>query len=197
MKNRKYPKVTGSWTYGHIIVPEKLIYIGSSDEPECCHRWKPSAYKEIELYPYIEKYGWDNIKHIVFKDGLTPEQAKQLEGLLIAQAKIDGWCINKNSSGGETRNRKLYDKQYRKQYYTEHKNEILECMKQYSKQQYSTPEGKIYRRVQSFNRYHPDRIIETPLEAKQKYLESGYIPNYIKNNDLTKVYRNSHSSPMV
>lgn len=30
MNNRKYKKVTGHWTYGHIVVPEKLIYIGSS-----------------------------------------------------------------------------------------------------------------------------------------------------------------------
>lgn len=26
--------------------------------------------------------------------------------------------------------------------------------------------------------------IETPLEAKRKYLESGYIPPYIKSDDL-------------
>ena len=235
--NRKYPKVTGSWTYGHIVVPEKLIYIGSSDEPECWMRWKPSGYEGTELQPYIEKHGWDNIKHIVFKDGLTPKQAKQLEDLLITQAKIDGWCINKMGSGWEWKdNRKEYDKQYRqehkeeikeyhKQYYQDNKNELeikgkayreahkdhkreydkvyrdlnkgklqkrreehkeerKEYNKQYHKQYGSTIEGKIYNRVNAFNYLHPDCKIETPLEAKQKYLETGYIPSYIKNNDL-------------
>ena len=175
---RKYPKVTGSWTYGH-IVPENLIYIGSSDAPECGKRWYPSGYEDTELQVYIEKHGWDNIKHIVFKDGLTPKQAEQLEDLLIAQATIDGWCINKQRSGGEARDN---PKEYHKQYYKEHKEEKHKYYQEYVKQQRSTPEGKIYKRVGNYNRYHTP--IETPLEAKQKYLETGYIPSYIKNNDL-------------
>lgn len=48
----------------------------------------------------------------------------------------------------------------------------------------ATPERKIYKRVSSFNRRHPDLAIETPLEAKTKYLETGYIPTYIKHDDL-------------
>ena len=179
---RKYPKVTGSWTYGHIVVPEKLIYIGSSDEPECCKRWQPILYKTTELYQYIEKHGWDNIKHIVFKDGLTPKQAEQLEDLLITQATIDGWCINKRGSGGYRRdNPKEYYKQKRRE---ENKEERKEYNKQYHKQYGSTIEGKIYNRVNAFNYLHPDCKIETPKEARQKYLETGYIPSYIKNNDL-------------
>ena len=47
-----------------------------------------------------------------------------------------------------------------------------------------TPEGKVYNRVNAFNQRHPDRAVETPLEAKLKYLETGYIPDYIKNDDL-------------
>lgn len=46
------------------------------------------------------------------------------------------------------------------------------------------PEFKIYDRVLVFNCRHPDRITETPLEAKNKYLEYGYIPTYIKSDDL-------------
>lgn len=210
--NRKYPKVTGSWTYGHIVVPENLIYIGSSDRKIISQRWNPSHYETTELQPYIEKHGWDNIKHIVFKDGLTPKQAKQLEDLLIAQAKIDGWCINKQGSGWEWKdNPKEYFKQYceehkeerkkqHKKYYEEYKEEIKLRVKQYReehkeeinekkrlyykehKEKWSTPENKIYTRVKDYNRKHTP--IETPLEAKQKYLETGYIPSYIKNNDL-------------
>lgn len=50
----------------------------------------------------------------------------------------------------------------------------------------SSPEQKIYNRVGTFNYLHPDKMIETPLEARRKYFATGYIPNYIKNNDLYK-----------
>lgn len=209
MGKRKYPKVTGSWTYGHIIVPEKLIYIGSSDEPECCYRWQPRGYETTELYPYIEKHGWDNIEHIVFKDGLTPKQAKQLEDLLITQAKIDGWCINKQGSGWEwkdnpkecrhnyykTHKEQLdnYSKKYHKNYYQEHKEEIKDKSRLYRKEHSeeinqkkvihrSKIENKIYKRVSNYNRNHTP--ILTPLEAKKMYELTGYIPDFIKNNDL-------------
>ena len=118
------------------------------------------------------------------------------------------------SGGYERDNRKEYQKRKNKEYYDEHKSEISVYKKKYikehlekyrnmrkkcyqnhineyqekgrknSKRQRSTPEGKIYDRVHAFNQRHPDKIIETPLEAKKKYLEWGYIPSYIKNDDL-------------
>lgn len=71
-------------------------------------------------------------------------------------------------------------KAYSKQWYEDHKEEL----KTYNKQLRSTPEGKIYNRVKAYNQYHPNEAIETPMEAKQKYLQWGYIPAYIKNDDL-------------
>ena len=85
--------------------------------------------------------------------------------------------------------------QYNKQYYQDHKEDIKESskhyreehkeeIKQYKKQDRATPAGKIYNRVHNYNYGHPDQIKETPLEAKNKYLEWGYIPDYIKNDDI-------------
>lgn len=71
-------------------------------------------------------------------------------------------------------------KEYNTQYYNEHREERLE----YDHKRNAKPERKIYTRVRNWNRTHPDEIYETPLEAKQKYMETGYIPNYIKNDDL-------------
>ena len=134
---RKYPKVTGYWVYGH-ITPNGKIYIGYSGRKQCGQRWQPIHYKDKSLEPYIEQFGWENIKHIVFKDGLTIEQALQLEDLLIIQATIDGWCINKRGSGGEWRkDPKKYYKQWweinkerraekNKIYRDSHKDEIRE-----------------------------------------------------------------------
>ena len=92
-------------------------------------------------------------------------------------------------------NKQDYYKELHKKYYDEHKEELRgkhkeyynktkDIKSKYSKQRNSTPEGKIYYRVSSFNRDHPDRKIETALEAKQKYLETGYIPDYVKNDDI-------------
>lgn len=70
---------------------------------------------------------------------------------------------------------------YRQEHLEERRKKNREFMKQY----YSTPEGKIYDRVRKYNRCHTP--IETPLEAKQKYLETGYIPSYIKSDDFASV----------
>lgn len=131
----------------------------------------------------ITEYGWENIEHKVLVDGLTKAQAEQWEDRIIQALSMNGMCINKNRSGGLYRD----DKQsYMKQWEEDHKEERKTYNKQryedYNKKRLSTPEGKIYNRVKSYNLYHTP--IETPMEAKQKYLEYGYIPTYIKNNDL-------------
>ena len=66
----------------------------------------------------------------------------------------------------------------------ENDQEWRENHKKIMRNRISTSEGKIYNRVNAFNHDHPDRAIETALEAKNKYLQTGYIPDYIKNNDL-------------
>lgn len=186
--------VNGHWVYGAIVIPVKEIYIGMSGRKYTSQRWKKRDYKTTALQPYIEQYGWDNIHFFVFKDGLTEKQAEQLEDLLITQARLDNWCINKQGSGGKYRDnplecRKEYDKKYReahkeeaKQYRETHKEERKLYDKQYNKQRLSTPEYKIYNRVKNYNRNHTP--IETPLEARNKYLEYGYLPSYVKNTDL-------------
>lgn len=87
--------------------------------------------------------------------------------------------LKEKSKEHRENNRKLLcEKQ--KEYYKKHTTERIE----YAKKWRSTPEGKIYGRVYSYNRKHPDQIKETPMEAKQKYLQWGYIPDYIKSDDL-------------
>ena len=159
-RKRKYPKTSGYFVYSHTI-PTKEVYIGMSKQ-QPFERWKKSYYKTKSLYPYIEQYGWENIEHRVLIDGLTKQQAEQVEDWFIRKATADGFCINTNRSGGIAR----------------------DYIKDYCKQWRSTIEGKIYNRVHNYNRNHPNKAIETPLEAKQKYLETGYIPTYIKNDDL-------------
>ena len=102
---------------------------------------------------------------------------------------------------------KQYHKEHpevKKKYYEDHSDEILEKKRQYyadhieERRAYrskrgSTPEWKIYGRVCSFNKRHPELAIETALEAKQKYLETGYIPDYVKNDDLINENNNNNN----
>lgn len=172
---RIYPKTTGYWVYIH-TTPNRMIYIGmSKQQPK--QRWKKLMYKGSSLEHYIAEYGWENIQHKVLIDGLTKNEAEQWEDKLIIALSMNGLCINERRSGGIKRDDK---KAYDKQRYEDHKEE----KKAYDKQRNSTPEGKIYMRVSAYNRYNPDKAIETPMEAKQKYLQWGYIPAYIKNDDL-------------
>lgn len=137
MGKRKYPIVKDTWVYGH-ITPDGMIYIGYSCCDKCWKRWRPTLYYYSELQLYIDKFGWDNIKHLVFKDGLTEEQGRLLEGLLINQAMKDGWSINKIGSGGlycDGNNDKYMlkgkNKEYMKAWYEANREQQLEYAKAY------------------------------------------------------------------
>ena len=109
---RNYPKTTGYYVYKHIL-PNAMYYPGmSSQQPY--NRWQPSDYKTTSLQPYIEYFGWDNIEHVIVADGLTKEQAEQLENQLIEEGKMNGLCINKNNSGGYRRDN---PKEYQREFY--------------------------------------------------------------------------------
>lgn len=228
--------------YDHFILPVKLHYYGYTGKDIHTRKTKGN-YKRTTLQFYLNQYGWDNINTTIVTEGLTKKEAELLEDKLIKEGWERGDCINKQGSGGESRDnpkeyrktidkkrnktqhRQKYRKQYNAQYYQEHKEKMLEHSKQYQKehneelkikrfqyiqnnkerikekgveyyqtnkdeirkkqkQYFSTNEGKIYMRVKNYNRYYPDRKLITPLEAKEMYILTGYIPNFIKNDDL-------------
>lgn len=182
------------------------------------NRWQPRQYKTTALWPYIEKYGWDNIEHIIVFESNNRNKAYEIEDLMILFYHSICKCINKRRSGHikatdkKAYNRMLIKELRRSSEYRERERKYakkyakirLELCKKRQKDKYAndpewverhreavrkniqTPEGKVYNRVSSFNQRHPDSIIETPLEAKRKYIESGgtIIPQYIKYDDL-------------
>lgn len=152
-------------------------------------RWKPSHYKQGLFGRYVKKYGWDNIEHIVAADGLTYSKSRQVEDNLILFYSSIGKCLNSQRSGlVKASDRCAYYRRYNsesgrmRKYYR--KPGVRDRRLQYEREKLTTPEGRIYNRVASWNRRHPERVTETPMEAKRKYLETGYIPAYIKNDDL-------------
>lgn len=184
---RKYPKTEGYWLY-IIRIPNDMYYVGISRRRYASQRFHPSQYKDTVLQLFIKQFGWQNLEKKIIKDNLTKEQALYWEGVFINMYRKLGIGINKLNSGGEWSKDPLeYYKSYRKikkEYCSEYNKKYRETHKNELKKRWFKSENKIYNRVNSYNHNHPDKITETPLEAKQKYLTSGYIPTYIKSDDL-------------
>lgn len=71
--------------YKH-IAPNGKIYIGQTGQKNPKRRWqKGEGYKpNAHFYNAIQKYGWDNIEHVIVATGLTKKEADWLEKYLIA-----------------------------------------------------------------------------------------------------------------
>lgn len=145
---KKYPKTTGYYPYYHRL-PNKMCYFGMSNQ-QPSKRWTPSSYKTTALGPYIEEIGWDNIEHGIITDGLTKHQAEVIEDWFIKNAIKDGFCLNKQRSGGRYRdNKREYKREYRKtvkyqEYHREY--EKTEKRKVYLHEYRQRPEVKQHRR---------------------------------------------------
>lgn len=139
MSKKIYPNTTGYYCYCH-ITPDEMFYIGKSGQ-QPSKRWKPSLYKDCSLGLYIKQFGWENIRHVVLKDGLTKDQAIKLEGLLIEEAKRQGFCINQQHSGGKARdNIREWHREYTQ------RPEVKEHKRKYDCEYHKTNKFKEYQR---------------------------------------------------
>ena len=71
--------------YVHITPTNKKYFGVTSQKPQVRFGNNGSGYKRCTLfYRAIQKYGWENIKHIVLIDNLSKEWAESLEKLYIS-----------------------------------------------------------------------------------------------------------------
>ena len=129
--------------YQH-VTPDGMYYFGATNNIK--RRWSRNGaeYKGTALQPYIEKFGWDNIQHIVLFKDQTKENALWIEDFLIETAREDGVCINKQRSGliskeegyNQDRNQKYYEqnkdkiRKQRQQRYQKNREKELEQSRQ-------------------------------------------------------------------
>ena len=106
------------------ITPDGMHYYGVTCQ-KVERRWRGNGryYKTTSLQPYIEKYGWNNIKHIVLFENLSKEDALKIEDSLILSGREKGTCINKQRSGNVSKE-EGYDREYRQQHYEQNKEQI-------------------------------------------------------------------------
>ncbi len=162
--------------YQH-VTPDNMYYFGATQNVE--RRWSRNGaeYKGTGLQPYIEKFGWDNIQHIVLFRDQTRENALFIENFLIETAREDGVCINKQRSGyvskeeGYHKNQcNQYYKQNREkelkrkqEYYQKNRDEILEQKRDYYQK---NREKKLEQRRQRYQR----------KKEEQQLKELGCLP---------------------
>ena len=182
--------------YQH-VTPDGMYYFGQTQNVE--KRWSNngSLYKRTALQPYIEKFGWDNIQHIVLFREQTKENALWIEDFLIETAREDGVCINKNRSGLVSKEEGYSQEYYEqnkdkfKEYYEQNKDKIREyqqeyCQKNkdkkqdYDKQYYEQNKDKKLKYQQEYYEQNKEQI----REQQKQYQE--------QNKDKIKEYRQQY-----
>lgn len=75
--------------YQHLF-PNGKSYVGITCQP-VKRRWRKgkSYSSNLRLTNAIKKYGWDNIQHIIIADGLSQEEACDIEIKMIAEMKLN------------------------------------------------------------------------------------------------------------
>lgn len=93
------------WVYIHTF-PNGKRYIGQTVQIRVKHRWgNGSQYKSTPyLFNAISKYGWDNIKHTVYKVD-TVEEMDYLERYLIRYYNSDNKKYGYNIAPGGSKNK--------------------------------------------------------------------------------------------
>ena len=127
MSNKKTYKV-----YIH-TTPDGMVYVGVTGQ-DIKERWRPILYKGMSLYPYIEQYGWEAIKHEVIYTCEDKDEAYQVEEEMRKYYEEKGCCINKNRSGLIKKDEKAYRQQYipdyNRQWQQDHRKERAAYMRQ-------------------------------------------------------------------
>ena len=169
--------------YQH-ITPDKMYYFGATQNVE--RRWRNNGaeYKRTALQPYIEKFGWDNIQHIVLFKDQTRENALWIEDFLITTAQEDGVCINKQRSGLVSK-----EEGYSREYYETNKEQIREQKQQYYEQNkdkfkeyYETNKEQIREQKQQYYEQNKDKRKDY-LEQNKDKIRKQRQQRYQKNRD--------------
>ena len=171
--------------YQH-VTPDGMYYFGTTQNVE--RRWSNNGaeYKGTALQPYIEKYGWENIQHIVLFKDQTRENALWIEDFLITTAREDGVCINKQRSGLVSKE-EGYNQDRNQKYYEQNKDRIREYRREYNREYYEQNKDK----RKDYLEQNKDRIRKQRQQRYQKNREKelehqrGY---YQKNRDKRKKY---------
>lgn len=168
--------------YQH-VTPDGLYYFGTTSNIK--RRWEGNGkgYKGTSLQPYIEKYGWDNIKHIVLFRDKTKEDALWIEGFLIETAREDGVCINKNRSGDVSK-----EEDYQREYYEKNREKLNEYQRDYyekNREKLNEYQREYYEKYREKNR---EKFNEYQREYQRQYRRRKKEEKQLKEVETTPLF---------
>lgn len=166
------------------ITPEGMHYYGVTNNSK--RRWEYNGihYRDTSLNTYIEKYGWDNIQHIVLYENLTYEDALKIEDSLIISGWEKGNCINKRRSGNVSKDDvyiREYQREYQQEYYEKNKDKLIQYSREYREQ--NKDKFRKYQREYKRQYYEKnrDKINEQSRQRYHENLSKSREKNRIKN----------------
>ena len=185
--------------YQH-VTPDGMYYFGQTQNVK--KRWSNNGagYKGTALYPYIEKFGWDNIQHIVLFRDQTKENALWIENFLIETAREDGVCINKNRSGNVSKEedyyrdyeqkrsekRRGYQREYYREYREKNRDKLIQYQREYQQEYYEKNRDKLIQYQREYREQNKDKFRKYQREYKRQryqrkkeekqFRELGYVP---------------------
>lgn len=184
------------YVYAHHVIDADVWYVGVTSKPK--ERFQNHYYETTSLWPYIKDSGVplkqnNNIETIVLAVR-DRELAFRLEDMLILKYRALGQCINEVRSGHvRVNDNAAYRRELRKKDPERHRGYVRKYRKIHSEAvrakdritkaaKRSTPAGKIYNRVASYNRRNNPII--TPSEAVEMFELTGWVPTFVKHDDL-------------
>ena len=171
--------------YQH-VTPDGLYYFGQTNNIK--RRWEANGchYKGTALQPYIEKYGWENIQHIVLFKDQTRENALWIENFLIETAQEDGVCINQQRSGliSKDEDYHLNYRQENREHYRLYREENREHYREMRREHYQKNKDKIREYNRQYREEHKEQIKEYKHKNRDKIRE--YNRQYRQRKKLEK-----------
>ena len=174
--------------------PNNKVYIGiTGQEPN--RRWRNGkGYKNKQqlVYRAINKYGWDNIEHLILFENLTHEEAEQKEKELIKffQATDPQYGYNAESGGStkkhlsEATKAKLRQINLGKKHSAETRKKISESNK-----------GKRRMTEEQLKKMRAGRKYQSPVWNKGKTVDSGkHVMQYTKDGVFVKEWINMYAA---
>ena len=176
--------------YQH-VTPDGFFYFGQTQNVE--KRWEYNGihYKTTALQPYIEKYGWNNIQHIVLFKDQTKENALWIENFLIETAREDGVCINKNRSGNISKEEDYYRdydqkrSEKRRGYQREYREQNKDKKREYNRQRYQKNRDEILEQNRQYQEQNKDKIRKYQREYQRQYRQRKKLEKQLKEVETT------------
>ena len=172
-----------------------MHYYGVTSNPK--NRWGYNGiqYRDTSLYTYIEKFGWDNIQHIVLYENLSYDDALKIEDSLIISGWEKGNCINKRRSGNVSKDdvyireyQREYQREYKREYYEQNKDKLNQYSREYQREYCQKNKDKRREQMKQYQEQNKDK--------KRDYDREYYEKNKDKRREQMKQYQEQNKDKL-